>query len=119
MECLIQGNTLTLALRRALVSNWRRKVCKSHCLYTLYFRSSQERMVSVYSVQDLSGALDTLYLDTSPATLVPYYDEDTNVAILTGKVNIIHSTILSSAKLVFNNTLLILQYYHQRMKKME
>ena len=48
-------------------------------------------MVSVYSVQDLSGALDTIYLDTSPATLVPYYDEDTNVAILTGKVNIIHS----------------------------
>ncbi|XP_033631457.1 coronin-7-like [Asterias rubens] len=61
-------------------------VCGDSLLMVTGFgKSSQERMVSVYSVQDLSGALDTLYLDTSPATLVPYYDEDTNVAILTGK----------------------------------
>ena len=45
--------------------------------------------MTLYSVEDLeSGAKDHLSFDTSPATLIPHYDSDTNVVFLTGKVSL-------------------------------
>ncbi|XP_022100301.1 coronin-7-like [Acanthaster planci] len=63
-------------------------VCRDDFLLVSGFERKGERTIYLYSVSDLSEALETISLNVAPATLVPYYDEDTNVVILTGKGDI-------------------------------
>lgn len=49
--------------------------------------SRSERGIYLYPADSLaSGAIASAHLDVSPSTLIPYYDPDTSVVILTGKV---------------------------------
>lgn len=49
--------------------------------------SRSERRILLYRAQALSdGPLYVLGLDVAPSTLLPFYDEDTSVVFLTGKV---------------------------------
>ncbi|XP_063970323.1 coronin-7-like [Lytechinus pictus] len=49
------------------------------------FEKTSERSLSVHDPKDLSKALETLTIDKSPATLIPYYDPDTHVVWMTAK----------------------------------
>ena len=50
-------------------------------------RSRSERRILLYRAQALpEGPLSVLGLDVAPSTLLPFYDEDTGVVFLTGKV---------------------------------
>lgn len=49
--------------------------------------SRSERRILLYRAQALpDGPLSVLGLDVAPSTLLPFYDEDTGVVFLTGKV---------------------------------
>ena len=49
--------------------------------------SRSERGLYLYAADSLStGAIDSAMVDVSPSTLIPFYDPDTSVVILTGKV---------------------------------
>lgn len=49
--------------------------------------SRSERGVYLYRADSLAtGAIASTQVDVSPSTLIPYYDPDTSVVILTGKV---------------------------------
>lgn len=49
--------------------------------------SRSERKILLYRAQALpDGPLSVLGLDVAPSTLLPFYDEDTSVVFLTGKV---------------------------------
>lgn len=49
--------------------------------------SRSERRILLYRAQALpEGPLSVLGLDVAPSTLLPFYDEDTSVVFLTGKV---------------------------------
>ncbi len=45
------------------------------------------RQVFIYDTQDLSGPLHREDLNTSPAILIPHYDEDSSTLFLTGRVS--------------------------------
>ncbi|KAJ8297930.1 hypothetical protein KUTeg_024461 [Tegillarca granosa] len=49
------------------------------------FNSLSTRTVSVYDTADLTSPLYISELDTSPAILVPFYDEDSSTLLLTGR----------------------------------
>lgn len=50
--------------------------------------SRSDRGLYLYPADSLaSGAIASTNLDVSPSTLIPYYDPDTSVVILTGKVS--------------------------------
>lgn len=53
---------------------------------TLGFCRGSERSLTLYSVKDLSTPVHTLTLNVAPSILIPYYDEDTGVLLLSGKV---------------------------------
>lgn len=49
--------------------------------------SRSERGIYLYSADALSsGAITNVHIDISPSTLIPFYDPDTSLVILTGKV---------------------------------
>lgn len=51
--------------------------------------SRSERRILLYRAQALpEGPLSVLGLDVAPSTLLPFYDEDTSVVFLTGKVRV-------------------------------
>lgn len=53
-----------------------------------FFYSRSERGLYLYSASSLSaGAVSSIPVNVSPSTLIPYYDPDTSVVILTGKVS--------------------------------
>lgn len=59
-------------------------------VYSLFsfFYSRSERGLYLYSASSLSsGAISSVPVNVSPSTLIPYYDPDTSVVILTGKVS--------------------------------
>ncbi|MBN3305097.1 CORO7 protein, partial [Amia calva] len=61
-------------------------VCGGKYLLVSGFDSQSERQLYLYSVGSLcSGPVATASTDVSPSTLIPFYDEDTSTAILTGK----------------------------------
>ncbi|CAJ1075050.1 coronin-7-like isoform X3 [Xyrichtys novacula] len=61
-------------------------VCDGKYLMVSGFDSRSERGLYLYSADSLSaGALATTFLNVSPSTLIPFYDPDTSVVILTGK----------------------------------
>ncbi|CAK6444740.1 unnamed protein product [Pipistrellus nathusii] len=61
-------------------------VCDGHCLLVSGFDSRSERQLLLYSAKALaSGPLAVLGLDTAPSTLLPIYDPDTSLVLLTGK----------------------------------
>ncbi|XP_036266119.1 coronin-7 isoform X1 [Pipistrellus kuhlii] len=61
-------------------------VCDGHCLLVSGFDSRSERQLLLYSAKALaSGPLAVLGLDTAPSTLLPNYDPDTSLVLLTGK----------------------------------
>ena len=62
-------------------------------LFVLVIRSSV-RQVSVYDPKDMSGPIGKVDLDTSPAILVPHYDEDSSTLFVTGRVSKMHHNIL-------------------------
>jgi len=45
------------------------------------------RQVAVYDVADLSSAVHKIDLNTSPAILIPHYDEDCSVLFATGRAS--------------------------------
>lgn len=45
------------------------------------------RTLSVYNTQDLKQPLSVVGTNISPATLMPFYDPDTHLLFLTGKVH--------------------------------
>ncbi|XP_058851709.1 coronin-7-like isoform X1 [Acipenser ruthenus] len=61
-------------------------VCAGKYLLVSGFDSRSERQIYLYAVGSLSsGPLATVSTDVSPSTLIPFYDEDTSTAFLTGK----------------------------------
>ncbi|XP_030645865.1 coronin-7 isoform X1 [Chanos chanos] len=61
-------------------------VCDGKFLLVSGFDSRSERQLYLFSSESLaSGALATTSADVSPSTLIPFYDPDTSVVILTGK----------------------------------
>ncbi|KAK2833452.1 hypothetical protein Q5P01_017341 [Channa striata] len=61
-------------------------VCEGKYLMVSGFDSRSERGLYLYSADSLSsGAIANTQLDVSPSTLIPFYDPDTSVVILTGK----------------------------------
>uniref|UniRef100_A0A671YFK9 Coronin n=1 Tax=Sparus aurata TaxID=8175 RepID=A0A671YFK9_SPAAU len=61
-------------------------VCEGKYLLVSGFDSRSERGLYLYAADSLStGAIDTAMVDVSPSTLIPFYDPDTSVVILTGK----------------------------------
>ncbi|XP_033105990.1 coronin-7-like [Anneissia japonica] len=61
-------------------------VCQDQCILVSGFNRNSSRQISLYSVSNLSKTLSELVLHATPAILIPYYDEDTNVVFLYGKV---------------------------------
>nr|XP_046270726.1 coronin-7 isoform X1 [Scatophagus argus] len=61
-------------------------VCEGKYLLVSGFNSRSERGLYLYSADSLSsGAIASTNVDVSPSTLIPFYDPDTSVIILTGK----------------------------------
>uniref|UniRef100_A0A4X1VMF0 Coronin n=2 Tax=Sus scrofa TaxID=9823 RepID=A0A4X1VMF0_PIG len=61
-------------------------VCDGHCLLVSGFDSRSERQLLLFSAEALaSGPLAVLGLDVAPSTLLPSYDPDTSLVLLTGK----------------------------------
>uniref|UniRef100_A0AAX7UQK6 Coronin n=1 Tax=Astatotilapia calliptera TaxID=8154 RepID=A0AAX7UQK6_ASTCA len=61
-------------------------VCDGKYLLVSGFDSRSERGLYLYSASSLSsGAVSSVPVNVSPSTLIPYYDPDTSVVILTGK----------------------------------
>ena len=47
---------------------------------------SSNRTISVYDHRNLSEVLSTVEINVAPATLIPFYDEDSSVIFLSAKV---------------------------------
>uniref|UniRef100_A0A7N6AKW8 Coronin n=1 Tax=Anabas testudineus TaxID=64144 RepID=A0A7N6AKW8_ANATE len=61
-------------------------VCGGKYVLVSGFDSRSERGLYLYSADSLSsGTIATTQVDVSPSTLIPFYDPDTSVVILTGK----------------------------------
>lgn len=61
-------------------------VCEGKYLLVSGFNAQSERGLFLYSADSLSsGSVSHVYLDVSPSTLIPFYDPDTSIVILTGK----------------------------------
>ncbi|KAM3597362.1 uncharacterized protein V6R79_003588 [Siganus canaliculatus] len=61
-------------------------VCEGKYLLVSGFDSRSDRGLYLYSADSLSsGVVASVFLDVSPSTLIPFYDPDTSVVILTGK----------------------------------
>ncbi|KAM8960400.1 coronin-7-like [Pelodytes ibericus] len=61
-------------------------VCDGKYLLISGFDSRSERLLTLYSAEDLArGPFTSLNLDVSPSTLIPHYDPDTSLLVLTGK----------------------------------
>ncbi|KAK0137010.1 Coronin-7 [Merluccius polli] len=61
-------------------------VCKGKYFLVSGFDSISQRELSLYSLESLSsGPLARTNADVSPSTLIPFYDPDTSLLILTGK----------------------------------
>lgn len=61
-------------------------VCDGQCLLVTGFDSRSERQLLLYSSKALAGGpLAVLGLDVAPSTLLPSYDPDTGLVLLTGK----------------------------------
>ncbi|KAK2097458.1 Coronin-7 [Saguinus oedipus] len=61
-------------------------VCDGHCLLVSGFDSRSERQMLLYEAETLAGGpLAVLGLDVAPSTLLPSYDSDTGLVLLTGK----------------------------------
>ena len=52
------------------------------CLLT----RSSNRTISAYDHRNLSEVLSTVEVNVAPATLIPFYDEDSSVIFLSAKV---------------------------------
>uniref|UniRef100_A0A673NA62 Coronin n=1 Tax=Sinocyclocheilus rhinocerous TaxID=307959 RepID=A0A673NA62_9TELE len=61
-------------------------VCDGKYLLVSGFDSRSERQLYLFSAESLaSGSVASVPADVSPSTLIPFYDPDTSVLILTGK----------------------------------
>uniref|UniRef100_A0A8C0SLV6 Coronin n=1 Tax=Canis lupus familiaris TaxID=9615 RepID=A0A8C0SLV6_CANLF len=61
-------------------------VCDGQCLLVSGFDSRSERQLLLYPAEALAGGpLAVLGLDVAPSTLLPSYDPDTSLVLLTGK----------------------------------
>ncbi|KAM9392654.1 coronin-7 [Pholidichthys leucotaenia] len=61
-------------------------VCDGKYLLVSGFDSRSERTLYLYSANSISsGAISSASVNVSPSTLIPFYDPDTSVVILTGK----------------------------------
>ncbi|KAM4820168.1 coronin-7 [Thomomys bottae] len=61
-------------------------VCGGHCLLVSGFDSRSERQLLLYAADALAGGPSAvLGLDVAPSTLLPSYDPDTGLVLLTGK----------------------------------
>ncbi|KAM9843793.1 coronin-7-like isoform 2-T2 [Aulostomus maculatus] len=61
-------------------------VCDGRYLLVSGFDSCSERMLYLYSADSLSsGIISSTSVDISPSTLIPFYDPDTSLVILTAK----------------------------------
>uniref|UniRef100_A0A5F4W6H0 Coronin n=1 Tax=Callithrix jacchus TaxID=9483 RepID=A0A5F4W6H0_CALJA len=61
-------------------------VCGGRCLLVSGFDSRSERQMLLYEAETLAGGpLAVLGLDVAPSTLLPSYDSDTGLVLLTGK----------------------------------
>ncbi|KAF4529652.1 hypothetical protein B566_EDAN017985 [Ephemera danica] len=49
------------------------------------FDKTSERQLLAFKTKDLKNPLTTIGIDTSPAILIPFYDEDSSTLFLTGK----------------------------------
>ncbi|XP_070554407.1 coronin-7-like [Ptychodera flava] len=59
--------------------------CNGQYLIALGFDRQSSRQISIHNTADLSSPVTMVTLDTSPAILIPFYDEDTSVLFCTGK----------------------------------
>lgn len=61
-------------------------VCDGKYLLVSGFDSQSERQLTLHCTENLSqGPITTISLDVSPSTLIPHYDPDIGLLILTGK----------------------------------
>jgi hypothetical protein len=57
----------------------------------VYFSRGSQREIKVFEASDLSKPIATQTIDVSPSVLVPFYDEDTSVLFLWGRVSFFSS----------------------------
>lgn len=73
---------------------------EAHLFFLSFSFSRSERGLYLYAADSLStGAIDTAMVDVSPSTLIPFYDPDTSVVILTGKVRNLRIKVTIEPKL--------------------
>ena len=51
-----------------------------------FFTRSSNRTISVYDHRNVSEVLSSVEINVAPATLIPFYDEDSSVIFLSAKV---------------------------------
>uniref|UniRef100_A0A8C2KS76 Coronin n=1 Tax=Cyprinus carpio TaxID=7962 RepID=A0A8C2KS76_CYPCA len=77
-------------------------VCDGKYLLVSGFDSRSERQLYLFSAESLaSGSVASVPADVSPSTLIPFYDPDTSVLILTGKVFIVTYRYIQRCGLCF------------------
>ncbi|KAJ2999611.1 Coronin-7 [Globomyces sp. JEL0801] len=57
----------------------------SNCVCSVGFSNGSQREILLYDERDLSKPLSITSLDISPSILIPFYDLDTKLLVLTGK----------------------------------
>ncbi|KAI8900517.1 hypothetical protein BC833DRAFT_581603 [Globomyces pollinis-pini] len=57
----------------------------SNCVCSIGFSNGSQREILLYDERDLSKPLSITSLDISPSILIPFYDLDTKLLVLTGK----------------------------------
>jgi len=60
--------------------------CYYFIVLLLYFCRNSVRTVFLFNTSDLSTPISEISTNISPATLFPFYDQDTKLLYLTGKV---------------------------------
>jgi hypothetical protein len=57
-------------------------------MYVIPFLGS-ERQINIFDPRNMSQKIATIKIDSSPSTLLPFYDEDTEVLFVAGKVGVV------------------------------
>lgn len=67
-------------------------------ILTTGFTKGSERQISLWDTRSMEQSLHTVQMDTSPGFLLPFYDADTDVAFVIGKVSLFVDQSLTKKK---------------------
>ena len=68
------------------------------------------RQVAIYDVADLSSAMYTIDLNTSPSILIPQYDEDSSVLFATGRASTTVTVMLVIIRMCHLSIIIIIMF---------